>query len=142
MRQMANHEMKNLSPVHSDPPSRGPVPEFIVLASSWQAVRPPGTSRLKDAAAVRRRRQGENEKTQYHQPIRAMKSAAYCPAPTAFLRAVALGLKRNKARKATVSRSLTLPDSGRLTMGACVQIAVMAHAPPRFAAGTKAPAAR
>jgi hypothetical protein len=39
MRQMANHEMKNLSSVDSDPPSRTPEAKSIILAASWQRVR-------------------------------------------------------------------------------------------------------
>jgi hypothetical protein len=35
MRQMANHEMKNLSPIHSDPPSCTPQAKSIIVAASW-----------------------------------------------------------------------------------------------------------
>jgi hypothetical protein len=38
MRQMANHEMKNLSPVDSDLPSRIAPTNSIILAASWRRL--------------------------------------------------------------------------------------------------------
>ena len=36
MRQMANHEMKNLSQIDSDLPSRIAQANYIILAASWR----------------------------------------------------------------------------------------------------------
>jgi hypothetical protein len=51
MRQMANHEMKNLSPVDSGPAIARRKVEFIILASSWREVRQAGMTGLR----IRRR---------------------------------------------------------------------------------------
>jgi hypothetical protein len=84
MRQMANREMKNLSPVHSDPPSRRTEPEFIILASSWQAVRLPGNAPPRRYGGGPPPAPARTLKIKYHQTIRGMKIGGI-PAAHGFL---------------------------------------------------------